>query len=145
MDHKLHTLNGGKTITVIHEPTAEGAEPVAESVKVRQIQVRQYEAGFTLVKDEAALVGLLCGKEKTWALTLTPESYEDVLETGREVNRRGFFTYCQRRMEQDEKQNAAMIGVMANLPPETLKLAMEMGRRSTSPTLPPGFVPQPAA
>ena len=49
MDPKLATLNGGQTLTVSHEPQTEGAEGATESIKVRQIQVRQYEAAFPLV------------------------------------------------------------------------------------------------
>jgi hypothetical protein len=145
MDYKAITIKGGMEVKIAYELSAGETTHRTDTVKILQIQVRQYEAGFQFVNDEAALVGFVCGREKPWALTLTPESYEQILEFGRAVNSRGFFSYCQRRTEQAEKQNAAMIGMMANLPPETLKLAMEMGRRSTSPTLSPGFVPPPAA
>jgi hypothetical protein len=128
------TLFGGKNITVNFEPvvpqggTADQATvPPPESVKVRQIPVREYEVGFAFVEDEPALVGFLCGQNKQWALTLAPVSYELVLATGREVNRDGFFSYSQRRTERAAKEQAAMIGMMATLPPETLKLAMEKG------------------
>jgi hypothetical protein len=137
MDDKNITLNGGKTITVILDSGA------TESVKVLQIKVRQYESAFPLVADEPALVGLLCGKEKAWALMLTSESYEAILETGREVNQRGFFSYCQRRTELQEKQNAAMIGMMAGLPPETIKTFVDLGKKSPLLNSPPGFVPRP--
>ena len=143
MDTKLTTLNGGITLTVIYEPRSEGAEPLSESVKVRQIPVREYDAGFACIADEPALVGFLAAKNRPWALTLTPACYEEVLTTGRKVNARGFFTYCQRRTEQTDRRDAAMIGMMANLPPETLKLAMELGKKSISPSLPPGSVPPP--
>jgi hypothetical protein len=145
--NKNITLNGGKNITVNFEPQADGSPAAAAEVKVRQIPVRDYERGFVLVSDEVALAGFLCGKDKAWALTLAPESFEEVLATGREVNERGFFSHCQRLTERTEKQNAAMIGVMATLPPETMKLAIEMGmakqQASHSPTLSPAFVSPP--
>ena len=157
---KNTTLFGGKTITVHFEPLpdgpgfAEASPPVPDAqIKVRQIPVREYETGLPFIDDEPALVGFLvaqtsglCGK--AWALTLTPESFEEVLTTGREVNEKGFFSFCQRRMERAAREQAAMIGVMATLPPETMKLAMERGlamqAQSRSPTLSPGFVSPPA-
>jgi hypothetical protein len=152
--NKNTILFGGKNITVNFEPVADPAavggfrESVAEEIKVRQIPVREYETGFPLVDDEPALVAFLCGKPKPWALTLRPESYEDALVTGREVNVKGFFSYCQRRTERDAKAQADMIGAMANMNPETLKLAMEKGlairAQQHSPILSPGFVSPPA-
>lgn len=141
------TLNGGLMLTVHFEPLADGTPVLAEEIKVRQIPVRDYDAGFGFMEDEPALVGFLCGKPKAWALTLAPASYEEVLEKGRVVNERGFFSSCQRRMERLEKQNMAQISAMAHLPPETIRLAMETGlaRQNASrlPSMSPGFVPPP--
>ena len=49
---------------------------------MRQIPVNQFETGFAFIEDEVQLVAFLCGKDKPWALTLAPESYEQVLATG---------------------------------------------------------------
>jgi len=140
------TLNGGKKLTVTFEPVGESA-PVSSEIKVRQIPVRDYEAGFPLVNDEAALVAFLCGQPKPWALTLSPESFEEVLNTGREVNEKGFFTFCQRRMERTQKEQAALYGALATLPTETVNKLMEKGlaiqSQSHSPSLSPGFVSPP--
>jgi len=154
------SLFGGKTITINFEPVADAAAeggfrvPPAEEIKVRQIPVREYDAGVGLVNDEPALAGFLCQRlspqpstlNKSWALTLTPESFEEVLKTGRDVNAKGFFSACQRRTEHDAKAQAAMIGMMASLPPETLRLVMEKGlaTQQRSPTLSPGSAPPPA-
>ena len=142
------TLNGGLKLTVHFEPLADGTTvPAPEEIKVRQIPVRDYDAGFGFLEDEAALVAFLCGQPKAWALTLVPASYEDILEKGREVNERGFFSFCRRRTEQAQKQNAEMITAMAKLPQETIRQAMEVGmarqNASRSPILSPGFVPPP--
>jgi hypothetical protein len=150
-------LFGGKNITINFEPVADPAAeggyraPAAEEIKVRQIPVCEYESGFPLVNDESALVGFLCAKNKPWAFTLTPESHEEVLKTGREVNAKGFFSSCQRRTELEDKREAKaqadMIGMMASLPPETVRLVMEKGlairAQQHSPILSPGFVSPP--
>lgn len=147
MDLKNIALHGGLHRVVNFEMLADGNTPPMLEIKIRQIPVRDYEPGFPLVDDEPALVGFLCAKDKAWALSLAPESYEDVLTIGREVNQKGFFSFCQRRMERAEKQNASMISAMATLPADVVKLAMETGlakqNPSRSPTLSPGFVPPP--
>ena len=146
MDHKNITLNGGKTLTFNFAPETEGGTPREPLViKVRQVPVRDYETGFAHVNDEPALVGFLCAKDKPWALALEPEVFEEILNTGRTVNQKGFFSFCQRRMERLEKQQADMLGLMGKLPPEALKLVTELGRQnlSASPTLSPGFVTPP--
>ena len=144
-------LFGGKNIVLHFEPLADGTPVAEENVKVRQVPVREYEAGFPLINDESALVGFLCSKNKPWALTLTPDSHEEVLTTGREVNTKGFFSSCQRRTElearREAKAQADMIGAMATLPPETVKLVMEKGMAAQAqfrlPILSPGFVSPP--
>ena len=152
--NKNITLFGGKPITVkfepVPDPVAEGGfrMPAPESIKVLQIPVRDYDAGFGFVADEVALVAFLCGKPREWALTVAPDSFEEILTTGREVNAKGFFSFCQRRTEHLERENAALIGAMATLPPETMRLAMQIGlekqSQSRSPILSPGFVTPPA-
>lgn len=147
MDLKNIALNGGLKFTVSFELLADGTLLAPAEIKIRQIPVRDYDAGFHFVDDEPALVGFLCAKDKSWALGLAPESFEEVLAKGREVNQKGFFSFCQRRMERAEKQNASMISAMATLPADVVKLAMETGlakqNPSRSPILSPGFVPPP--
>ena len=149
LDPKTITLNGGLDLRVLFEkPSPEAAAPAPASIKVRQIPVREYEAGFRHLKDEAALVGFLCGKDKTWALTLTPDAFEEILELGTEVNERGFFTSARRRADREQKEQAAWVAVLATLPQETVKLAMEAGlanqNPSRSPSSWPGPLPPPA-
>ena len=147
MDLKSIALNGGIMLTLSFETIADGTRPSPAAVKVRQIPVRDYETGFPLVDDEPSLVGFLCGQNKAWALTLTPESFEEVLVTGREVNAKGFFTSCLRRMERIQKEQAALYGAIATMPAETVKQMMEKGlamqNRSHLPTLSPGYVSPP--
>ena len=146
------TLFGGKMVTVRFEPLADGTVPAAQEIKVRQIPVRDYEAGFPLVDDEPALVSFLAGKDRPWSLTTAPASFEEILVTGREVNAQGFFSYCQRHtarlQAREARQQADMIGLMATLPPEQIKAMTERGlelqRQSRSPSFSPGYVSPPA-
>jgi hypothetical protein len=147
MNH-THTLFGGKKITVAFEPAPDGTLPTPAEIQVRQIPVREYEAGFLFVDDEPALVGFLCAQKKDWALTLAPESFEEILVTGREVNAKGFFSFCRRRMARNREREADMIGLMATLPADQMKTltdrGLELQRLSRSPILSPGFVSPPA-
>lgn len=139
---KATALAGGRQVNILREVRPD--EPaVPETVKVRQIPVRDYDAGFVLADDEAALAGFLCGKDRPWALTLTPESFEEVLETGREVNQRGFFSCYQRRSDRARKQETEAMARIAALPFETQKLILENGQKLASPTTSPALLPPP--
>ena len=150
--NKNTTLFGGIVLVARFEQASElEAAIVPQQIKVRQVPVREYDAGFACVDDEPALVGFLCGQKKEWALTLAPESFEEILITGREVNAKGFFSFCQRRMERNQeraaREQADMIGLMATLPAEKLKeltaRGLEMQRQSRLPILSPEFVSPP--
>lgn len=126
LDSKTITLNGGVPLV------ARLTEAREENVIVRQIPLADYERGFALVNDEIALAGFLCGKDKNWALQLMPETFEQVITLGREVNAKGFFAYATRRAVRESEANAAAMAALATLPPETLKLAVQLGADSTS-------------
>ncbi len=96
----MNTLTGKKQITVTLEPV-DGVAKEPFPVEVRQIPIRDYDQGFQCFNDEIALVAFLVGMPRTWALALTPESYEEILAVGTEVNQRGFFAFCRRRIEAD--------------------------------------------
>jgi hypothetical protein len=136
------TLFGGIKYTVSFEPFQDASapegwrKPADEEIRIRQIPVREYETGFAHVEkqDELALVGLLAGKDRLWAQSLTPVSYEEVLTRGREVNGKGFFSFCRRRTEQVEKQTSDMLGLMQTLPPETVKLVIAEGMKMAKPS-----------
>lgn len=137
---KTIAMNGGKEIEIWLEAIAPGTTPTKGSIKVRQIPIREYEPGFKLIEDEISLVGFLVGKDRAFALGLTPESYEAVLTVGREVNKIGFFTFCQRRSEQLQKQNVALLEQMSHLPPDAMEAMVKAGK-SILPTASPAFVP----
>lgn len=134
---KQIALNGGLEIDVLFE-AVNGMLPASERVKVRQVPIRDYNEGFKLVDDEPGLVSFLAGKPKDWALSLSPGSYEEILAKGREVNKVGFFPYCQRRTEREQTRT---LQVLQNIPPQALEAVIALGRKSTSPPLPPGWQP----
>ena len=148
--NNLITINGGKTITVSFELLPDG-RPAADplEIKVRQIPVRDYDKGFALVADEIAFAGFLCDQKREWALTLAPESLEAVLAAGTEVNDRGFFSSCRRHTELAQRQQGEMLAMMGQLPPDALKVMVELGqakqKASALPIFSPGFVSPPRA
>lgn len=128
LDPKTIALNGGVQLAIL---LTEGRE---ENVIVRQLPLADYERAFNVLADEIAFVGLLCGKDKKWALQLTPASYEQIHTLGKEVNEKGFFVFAGRRTESLAAQTGAML---AMLPPETVKLALQTSGFTTSPTASP--------
>jgi len=143
---KSDTLNAGIEAEIIY------AAGNSEFVHIRQIPVKDYPKGFSLVENEAALVSFMVSgpapqtpdprpqtqylgfRPAAWAESLAPDSYEHVLLRGREVNDKGFFAYCGRQATAAQEKLRVQIAAMAQLPPEVMKLAMEQGLRSTSPT-----------
>ncbi len=135
------TLNAGHEIEVIY------TDGNSEFVLVRQIPVKDYSRGFAIVEDETALVAFLVSgpapqapspppgaylgfMPKPWAETLAPQSYERILEVGKEVNARGFFAYCGRQAAAATERLRTQVAALAQLPPDVMKLAMEQGLKS---------------
>lgn len=119
----MNTLLGTKTITAIFESGESG------EVVIRQIPVRDYDAGFKCFTDEVALVALLVGKPREFALTLSPDSYEEILSCGKELNERGFFGFCRRRIEADTQKEALNAAALAQLPEAARKNIIEQGAK----------------
>lgn len=117
------TILGGNKITITLETGA------TEEIIVRQIPIRDYGDGFKHFNDEVALVAFLAGKPKEFALTLTPESYEEILSVGQEVNASGFFAFCRRRIEANSQQEAMNAAALAQLPEAARKTILEQGAK----------------
>lgn len=96
----LTALAGGRTITVKFN---DGRS--SESVLVRQLPVRDYEAYLTLLNDEAGQVALLCNKPIEWVESLTMESFTEAIQIGDELNADFFAGWYRRRMERAQKVN----------------------------------------
>lgn len=120
---KATALFGGRTIDKVILEDGTPGEPIL----VRQIPIRDYERGVKLVEDDVALVGFLMGKDAEAAKALSPETFEEVLAVGQEVNAKGFFAFAQRRSDREKRQQAEMVRMMSNLSPEVIKLAAEKG------------------
>lgn len=59
---------------------------VSEKVFVRQLPFRLFPALMSAMDDEPAMVELFTDRAKGWSDTLSPESFEAVVETGEKVN-----------------------------------------------------------
>jgi len=135
---KTDTLFGGRLITVLHEAGT------PEEIKVRQLRMADYERALPLLDDEIALTAFCCIPstpdprpfEKPWALTLQPESYEELQAAVQEVNAKGFFSYAARRSEKDRKAKEEIVRSMAAMPPETLKAVSEMANSASNTSSP---------
>ena len=144
---KTDALNAGIEAEIVY------AAGNSEFIHIRQIPVKDYPKGFSLVENEAALASFLVSgpppagsatvypaagqyfgfRPPAWAESLAPESYELILARGREVNKNGFFAYCGRQSAAAQDRLRTQIAAMAQLPPDVMKLAMEQGLKSTSP------------
>lgn len=130
---KTTALFGGKLVAVVFE------DGTTNNISVRQLKLADYESAFAIADDEIAITAFCCRLPdpaakpftRPWALTLTPESYELLQATAQEVNAKGFFAYAERRKQKLSVENRDMLAAMGNLPPETLKLAMELGRSAS--------------
>lgn len=90
----MDTLNGGRDVIV------KNVKGETETVKVQQLPIRKYEAGFIKMQDEIGMTAFICGKPKEWAYDLDTDSYETVRQHAQEVNAKGFFAFAQRRNDE---------------------------------------------
>ncbi len=129
--HQTQTLFGGQTVSVMHEDSS------LSEVKVRQLRLADYEAAFRFLEDEIAFTAFCCSvgepetpKTREWALTLQPESYEELQAVSRLVNAKGFFAYADRRKVREQQNQERLFAAAATMPPEMLAEAMRLGARS---------------
>ena len=120
----MQTLNGGVELSGVLGGSGED-----EKVFVRQLPVKEYDRAFSLIDDEIGFVALACGKPKSWAESLSPESYEDVNEAVRKVNA-CFFAFAERRQ-------SALLKLVQQAGPELIKLAAEKASSASLPGLRP--------
>jgi hypothetical protein len=124
----METLLGGRDVNVTN------IKGETEAVKVHQLPIRKYEAGFLKVDDEIGLIAFICDKPKDWALDLQPESFEAVRQAAQEVNAKGFFAYAERKYQKSIQR-------LNSLSPEILKETLK-GANASNP-LSPGLRPLP--
>jgi hypothetical protein len=119
LETKNDTLFDGRSVTVLFEDGNQGV------VRVSQLRLSQYEKAFAKCDDEFEMLGLICGHDGAWAMTLQPESYEALLVIAQEVNAKGFFAYADRRHGQLTRK-------LNSLSPQILAAATQAGTLSTS-------------
>lgn len=109
---KADTLRGGQIIIVTFDDGS------TESVFVRQLPVKDFEAWLGALDDEPRVVALLCGRDACWVDRLTNESMEAIVTTGERLNRDFFERWLQRRTARKEwlapllARNAAVVATL---------------------------------
>jgi hypothetical protein len=152
------TLFGGRLATVKFN------DDRTEEITVRQLKLRDYEAAFKKINDEIDLTAFICGKTKEWLAGkqedgsdgivafsfegATGIGYEELQALCREVNKLGFFVWAKRRADRDQAQMAEQLSIMAQMPPEMVRLTTEAGLTalkvpSASPTSSQTSAPRP--
>ena len=76
----ITTLLGGQEINVTH------LDGTTETVKVRQLPIKDMPRYMACFEDEEKTVELFCAKPSGWAETLTRESFEEIITTGEALN-----------------------------------------------------------
>lgn len=84
---------GGREVAVRHR------DGRAETVRVRQLTVRELEGYLPLYGDEAARIEYACGQPKGWADDLEPAAHEALVAVDQELNLDFFSRWRRRRME----------------------------------------------
>lgn len=136
--NKTETLFGGRLVAVTFNDGSTG------EIKVRQLPLGEYERAFAVLDDEISLVALICGLKRDELVGtlstaspsssssnpsgVTPESYELLQVAAEEVNKNGFFVWSVRRTAKQDEKQGRMVEAMATLPPDVIKLALEVGK-----------------
>lgn len=69
-----------------------------EEVKIRQLPIRELTDKWARLQgNEAALVELYCNKEEGWADGILPDDHDQIIKTGRELNRPRFARWAEDR------------------------------------------------
>lgn len=89
----METLLGGRDLTITR------LDGSTETVKVRQLPIRRFEALRATLADEPARVALYTGQPPPWADLLTPESFEAIIVEGDRLNADFFGRWLQRQMQ----------------------------------------------
>jgi hypothetical protein len=106
---ELRTAIGGKTITTKTRSGDIG------SVFVKELSVKASDIALTLLDNEFGLAQLFTDLLPENLEALTPDSFNEVIETGNEVNA-SFFVYCVKRAQRRTKlQDQIMPGMRERL------------------------------
>lgn len=120
-DNKMATMLGGVEVTLNRK------DGLTEVLKVRQIPVEEYPGYLKAQEDECAMVDILCGKPSGFFKELTPDSFEQVIIQGEEINKDFFGRWVQRKLARQEK-------LFPGVTDRILKSAALQNPSSSSPT-----------
>ncbi len=81
----LETLLDGREVEVVHVAKP-GESPLRELVRVRKVPLRQMQRLAEVWCQPEKEVPFYVGRDAAWLETITDESFERVMDTGRELN-----------------------------------------------------------
>jgi hypothetical protein len=96
---ELTAVMGGTEVEVVH---LDGSK---EMIKVRELGADEIQTYALIIDDEVKSAELFCSKPDGWAKTLTPESFNKVMDTGQELNLPLFSAWFRRSMKRREATN----------------------------------------
>jgi len=94
---KFEAMVGGVELTV---KKIDGTE---EKIKVRQVPIRRMAQYAVAIQDEGSLAKLFTEKDDQWIDSLTPESFEQIVEEGERLNSFFFARWIARQNARAEK------------------------------------------
>lgn len=124
-ENELATLLGGVEIEV------EFLDGTKETVKVRQLPVKDLGRYLSVLDDEYKTAALFCDKPADWVDRLTNGSFEAVIDQGEELNLDFLSRYVDRR-------NKRLSGVMGGMQDKIIKeiTSQYVSGRQDSPSKP---------
>ncbi len=99
----LTTVLGGTELEVTR------IDGTKERVQVRALPITKMQEYLDSILDEIATVALSCDRSRAWAESLTPQSFNQVAETGVDLNLPFFSAWMKRRMRVTEAMRPGFI------------------------------------
>jgi len=99
----LNIVFGGVEISVAH------LDETTETVKVRQLPIKDMPRYMACFEDEEKTVELFCAQSPGWASALSRESFEEILTKGEELN----LDFLERHAARSQKRREKIMPGMA--------------------------------
>ena len=94
---ELDTITGGRDIVAKYQ------DGTTETVRIKQVSIRQMDKYLATIDDEPGRIEFSVGKDAGWADKLTLESHTELIEAVEDVNSNSFFGWLRRRIARQEK------------------------------------------
>lgn len=85
-----------------------------ETVSIRMLPVREYEAFARVLENEPRMAEIMCGKPEGWGDTLRPDSLGEIVTQGERLNADFFVPWFRRRAERMERLVPGSVGLSAH-------------------------------